>query len=92
MAALNQLHQRLKQQLEDKKAEVAELRGKLTQLWDRLPEEYRHRENFLSTHGDHSSATLKAFKDEVKRCEVLKRQNIKRFVEKIREELKHWFD
>ncbi|XP_021935767.1 protein regulator of cytokinesis 1-like isoform X2 [Zootermopsis nevadensis] len=92
MAALNQLHQRLEQQLEDGKAQVAELREKLTQLWDRLREDYGHRENFLSTYRGHSSATLEALKDEVKRCEVLKRQNIKRFVEEIREELKHLWD
>jgi hypothetical protein len=31
-------------------------------------------------------------KDEIKRCEELKRQNIKRFVEEIQKELKHWWD
>lgn len=31
-------------------------------------------------------------KDEIKRCEELKRQNIKRFVEEIQKELKYWWD
>jgi hypothetical protein len=31
-------------------------------------------------------------KDEIQRCEELKRQNIKRFVEEIWEELKCWWD
>jgi protein regulator of cytokinesis 1 len=31
-------------------------------------------------------------KDELKRCEQLKRQNIKRFVEEIQKELKYWWD
>lgn len=60
ISVLQQLHQRLKQQLEDKEAEVAELREKITRLWVRLPEEFRHREDFFSTHRDHCSATLEA--------------------------------
>lgn len=92
MNALRQLHQRLEHQLEDTKAEVTELREKLTQLWDRLHEEYSHREMFLAAHRGHSAGTLKALKDEIKRCEELKRQNIKRFVEEIQKELKYWWD
>jgi len=57
---LQQLHQRLEHQLEDTKAEVTELREKLTQLWDRLHEEYSHREIFLTAHRGHSAGTLKA--------------------------------
>jgi hypothetical protein len=57
---LQQLHQRLEHQLEDTKAQVTELREKLTQLWDRLHEEYRHRDKFLATHRGYSAATLKA--------------------------------
>jgi hypothetical protein len=57
---LQQLHQRLEHQLEDTKAEVTELREKLTQLWDRLHEEYSHRDIFLTALRGHSAATLKA--------------------------------
>jgi protein regulator of cytokinesis 1 len=31
-------------------------------------------------------------KDELKRCEELKRQNIKRFIEEIRKDLTYWWD
>ena len=60
LPVLQQLHQRLERQLEDTKAEVTELREKLTQLWDRLQEEYSHREMFLAAHRGHSAGTLKA--------------------------------
>jgi hypothetical protein len=50
MNAPTQLHQRLKHQLEDTKAEVTELREKLTQLWNCLHEEYSHRVLFLAAH------------------------------------------
>jgi protein regulator of cytokinesis 1 len=85
MNALRQLHQRLEHQLEDTKAEVTELRENLTQLWNRLNEEYGNRESFLAAHRDHSAETLKALKDEIKRCEELKCQ-------KIQQELKCWWD
>ncbi|XP_069677765.1 protein regulator of cytokinesis 1-like isoform X3 [Periplaneta americana] len=92
MTSLRQLHQRLERQLEETKAEATELREKLSLLWDRLHEDYRHREELLSTHRGHSTSTLRALKEELKRCEELKRQNIKRFVEEIRKELKQWWD
>jgi hypothetical protein len=47
-------------QLEVTKAEVTELREKLTQLWDRLHEEYCSRESFLAAHRGHCAETLKA--------------------------------
>jgi hypothetical protein len=50
----------LEHQLEDTKAEVTELRERLTQLWDRLHEEYGNRESFLAAHRGHSAETLKA--------------------------------
>ena len=57
---LQQLHQRLEHQLEDTKAEVTELREKLTQLWDHLGEEHRHRYLFFAAHQCHCAGTLKA--------------------------------
>lgn len=51
---------RLEQQLEDTKAEVTELREKLTQLWDRLHEDYSHRNVFLGAHRGYSADTLRA--------------------------------
>jgi HPt (histidine-containing phosphotransfer) domain-containing protein len=57
---LQQLHQRLEQQLEDAKAEATELREKLTQLWDRLREEHTHRDLFIPAHQGHCAGTLKA--------------------------------
>jgi arginine deiminase len=60
LSVLQQLHQRLEHQLEDTKAEVTELREKLTQLWDRLRADYSHREIFLNAHPGHSAGTLKA--------------------------------
>lgn len=57
---LQKLHQRMEQQLEDTKAEVTELREKLTQLWDRLQVEYGHRELCLAAVRGHSAGTVKA--------------------------------
>ena len=92
MAALHNLHQRLGHQLEDTKTEITELRDKLIQFWDRLRVDDRHREAFRTQHKYHSAGTLKALKDEIKRCEKLKYQNIKCFVEELRKELKCWWD
>jgi HPt (histidine-containing phosphotransfer) domain-containing protein len=60
VSALQELHQRLEQELDERKTEVIELREKLTQPWDRLCENHSYRDEFLGGHPGHSGDTLKA--------------------------------
>ncbi|PSN56226.1 hypothetical protein C0J52_00398 [Blattella germanica] len=92
MAMLRKLHQRLQAQLEDATAEAAELREKLSGLWERLHEDFAVRDSFLKANKGHSTSTINALKKELRRCEELKRQNIQKFVQEIRRELVHWWD
>ncbi|XP_046989178.1 protein regulator of cytokinesis 1-like isoform X2 [Schistocerca americana] len=92
IAKLKELHNTLVQKLEDTKALSMELREKLCKLWDRLHESFDARTAFLDAHSGYSVKTIEALKTEITRCEEKKRQNIKIFVENIRQEIHNLWD
>lgn len=56
--------------------QVLELRERLTKLWDCLDEDQIYRENFLHAHPGCHPQTEAAIKEEIKRCDLIKRQKI----------------
>lgn len=92
MKSLQELKDMLEKKLEYIKNEVAELRAKLHTLWEMLDEDLMKNECFLNQHPGHSLETLEGLRKEVKRCEELKRANIKNFVLKYRNELETLWD
>lgn len=67
--------------------QVTMLRQKIDDLWNILDVGLLVREEFTKTHSEMSLYTLEALKEEVKRCEELKRANIRTFIEKYRQDL-----
>lgn len=55
---------------------VLELRERLTKLWDCLEEDHIYRENFLQAHPGCNPYTENAIKEEIRRCDQIKRQKI----------------
>ncbi|XP_034235985.1 protein regulator of cytokinesis 1-like isoform X2 [Thrips palmi] len=92
MAALKKLHQNMEQKLSDAKHDATELRERLSNLWERLQISSHHREDFLHAHRGYSVPTITAFKEELKRCEAIKRENIENFVLQLRREISSWWD
>lgn len=92
MRLLDEFYASLKAQLEDTKAKIQDLREKVSTLWERLEESPEKRSEFLELHPGNSVQTLKALKEEVVRCEELKKANIKIFIDKMRHELMYWWD
>ncbi|XP_070541094.1 protein regulator of cytokinesis 1-like [Ptychodera flava] len=92
MAALKTLYT----ELQGKQKEVADiadsLRESITTLWDRLMVDSSEREKFLAEHSGYKPKVIEALQKEVARLEELKKQNIQRVTEGIREELKTWWD
>lgn len=92
MSALKKLHQTMAQKLSDAKDTATELRERLSNLWERLQISSDHREAFLHAHRGYSHPTISALKQELKRCEALKKANIEKFVRQLREEIVSWWD
>ncbi|KAK3927124.1 Protein regulator of cytokinesis 1 [Frankliniella fusca] len=92
MSALKKLHQKMEQKLSDSRDTATELRERLSNLWERLQISSDHREAFLHNHRGYSHPTICALKEELKRCEALKKANIEKFVCQLREEIVSWWE
>ncbi|KAE8741128.1 hypothetical protein FOCC_FOCC013386 [Frankliniella occidentalis] len=90
MVDLKKLHQKMEQKLSDSRDSATELRERLSNLWERLQISSEYRETFLNAHRGYSHPTLCALKEELKRCEALKKANIENFVCQLREEIVSW--
>lgn len=67
--------------------EKAVLMDKLTVLWDMMKIEEKERKFFLSKHTDCRVSNLNAIKEEIARCEEIKKQNLSKYIDALREEL-----
>ncbi|XP_045460387.1 protein regulator of cytokinesis 1-like isoform X2 [Harmonia axyridis] len=88
MKHLQNCHDDMVRQLANIREEVDCLRNTIDELWNILEESMSTRQLFHEKYNDYTITTLKALKVEVKRCEELKKANIKIFVEKLRVELR----
>lgn len=92
MDRLAKLKQDLQEKYEQTNNRVLELRERLTKLWDCLEEDYIYRDNFLQAHPGCHPATEAALKEEIKRCDQIKRQKIGVFVANVRTKIKLMWD
>ncbi|XP_047508483.1 protein regulator of cytokinesis 1-like isoform X1 [Pieris napi] len=92
MDRLAKLQQDLQEKYEQTNNRVLELRERLARLWECLEEDQIYRDNFLQAHPGCSPPTEAALKEELKRCEVIKRQKISVFVANIRTKIKLMWD
>ncbi|CAH0726950.1 unnamed protein product, partial [Brenthis ino] len=92
MDRLAKLRQDLQERYEQINNRVLELRERLSKLWDCLEEDHIYRENFLQAHPGCHPTTEAAIKEEIKRCDQIKRQKIAVFVANVRTKIKLMWD
>ncbi|KAH9644459.1 hypothetical protein HF086_009843 [Spodoptera exigua] len=92
MDRLAKLQQDLQEKYEQTNNRVLELRERLTKLWECLDEDQIYRENFLHAHPGCHPQTEAAIKEEIKRCDQIKRQKIQVFVANVRTKIKLMWD
>lgn len=88
---LREMHARYKDRVLELEDTIEGMKRKLNCLWDRLDTSPATREKF-SRYTECSQTTAEILHKEVSRCELLKKQNIKLFVEQIRKEIVQWWD
>lgn len=74
------------------KRETGDLWDHLRALWDRLETADIDREAFELSLKGHGAKVISALRKEIQACELLKFQNLRRFIEGIRHELVSWWD
>ncbi|XP_015921548.1 protein regulator of cytokinesis 1 [Parasteatoda tepidariorum] len=81
--------QKKKIELETRKEELL---VRLKALWNRLKIADSEKTEFLSKHVDCKLSTVNSIQKELERCEKIKKENIKMYIENLRQELKHLWD
>ena len=89
---LNELKEKLEEQLKNCKEKIMEMKEKLSLLWNYLGESEEYKNNFISENTGYTVDVINAFQAEVSRCEIKKKENISKIVEKIREVLVEEWD
>ncbi|XP_026330687.1 protein regulator of cytokinesis 1-like [Hyposmocoma kahamanoa] len=92
MDRLAKLRQDLQEKFQQTNNRVLELRERLSKLWDCLEEDQIYRDNFLQAHKGCNPQTEAAIKEEIKRCDQIKRQKIQVFVANVRTKIKLMWD
>ncbi|XP_037726519.1 protein regulator of cytokinesis 1 [Drosophila subpulchrella] len=79
-------------QVKELRERIDDMRDKIRVLWDRLQEtdEYAMRRVREST--SYTQRTYDVLREELQRCQALRRQNLKTFIEQLRIEIKEWWD
>ena len=92
MKNLQSLHEKLENEYEVNKKLHKELEAKLISLYERLDVPDYERDIFLAENNDCRPSTLKMLQSEIKKKEEIKLQNLAKFICKVRDELKEWYE
>lgn len=84
---MSTLHSKLEAQYAINQDKLDRLRAHLVSLYDRLDVSQDERDAFLNDHSDCKPSMMLELEVEIERYEVLKKQNIGKFIEKIKDEL-----
>ncbi|KAI8115344.1 Protein regulator of cytokinesis 1 [Lucilia cuprina] len=88
---LKRMHDLYGGQVKELRDTIQGMRNKLDTLWDRLKTSPNTRHKF-NRYNDYNQHTYDVFYSELQRCETLKSQNIKLFVQQIRDEITKWWE
>uniref|UniRef100_A0A1B0FHD6 Protein regulator of cytokinesis 1 n=1 Tax=Glossina morsitans morsitans TaxID=37546 RepID=A0A1B0FHD6_GLOMM len=78
-------------QVKELKNQIDDMRGKLETVWNRLNTSPTRRSKFRA-YSEYNQHTYDVFYDELQRCELAKRNNIKMYVQQVRDEINEWWD
>ncbi|GFO34174.1 protein regulator of cytokinesis 1 [Plakobranchus ocellatus] len=92
MDQMNNLLESLTMLNDEMMTEVEDLWERLRALWNRLETSDIDREAFEANKEGHGRAVIEALKAEIAECEKLKFENMRKFIDGIRNELKSWWD
>ncbi|XP_064537165.1 protein regulator of cytokinesis 1-like [Drosophila montana] len=71
---------------------IDDMREKIHVLWERLQESDEFAMRRVREAEEYTQATYDVLKEELQRCQELRRQNLKTFIEQLRVEIQKWWD
>lgn len=88
---LDQLFELFMSQFDKMKFQIDDMRKRLAQLWKYLDIPESQQRKFIK-YTDITQTTYDKLIDEVKRCEQIKKENIRKFIERVRVEIEEYWD
>ncbi|EDV46124.2 protein regulator of cytokinesis 1 [Drosophila erecta] len=89
---LQAMHKQYADQVQELRERIDEMRDKIHLLWQRLrlTDEYAMRRVRDST--SYNQRTYDILREELERCQVMRQQNLKNFIDQLRIEINEWWD
>ncbi|XP_030080137.1 protein regulator of cytokinesis 1-like [Drosophila hydei] len=79
-------------QVQEMREQIDDMRGKIYELWERLQESDEYVMNRVRKADEYTQSTFDVLREELQRCQALRRKNLKTFIEQLRLEIKKWWD
>ncbi|KAH8273517.1 hypothetical protein KR018_009546, partial [Drosophila ironensis] len=92
LAKLRRMHAELGEQVLQLRENIDVMRGKVEVLWQRLPEDDEYGKRRVREATAYNQRTYDILREELQRCQTLRRQNLHTFIERLRGEIIVWWD
>ncbi|KAH8287110.1 hypothetical protein KR054_003241 [Drosophila jambulina] len=89
---LRRLEKELSDQMQEMRERIDDMRGKIHVLWERLQETDEYAMRRVREATEYTQYTYDVLREELQRCQALRRQNLKIFIEQLRVEINKWWD
>ncbi|KAH8287113.1 hypothetical protein KR054_003242 [Drosophila jambulina] len=89
---LRRLQKELSDQMQEMRERIDDMRGKIHVLWERLQETDEYAMRRVREATEYTQYTYDVLREELQRCQALRRQNLKIFIEQLRVEINKWWD
>nr|XP_017002379.2 LOW QUALITY PROTEIN: protein regulator of cytokinesis 1 [Drosophila takahashii] len=89
---LRHMQQSFADQVKELRERIDEMRDKIGVLWERLQETDEYAKRRVRESTSYTQRTYDILREELQRCQALRRQNLKTFIEQLRLEIKEWWD
>ncbi|KAH8343182.1 protein regulator of cytokinesis 1 [Drosophila kikkawai] len=89
---LRKMQKELADQMQEMRERIDDMREKIRVLWERLQETDDYAMRRVRNATEYTQYTYDVLREELQRCQALRRQNLKIFIEQLRVEIKKWWD
>ncbi|KAH8356854.1 hypothetical protein KR200_004319 [Drosophila serrata] len=89
---LRRMHKELSDQMQEMRERIDDMREKIRVLWERLQETDEYAMRRVREATEYTQYTYDVLREELQRCQALRRQNLKIFIEQLRVEINKWWD
>ncbi|EDV44570.2 uncharacterized protein Dana_GF20260 [Drosophila ananassae] len=89
---LRRMQKEFADQVKELRERIDDMRQKIHVLWDRLQESDEYAKRRVRESTAYNQRTYDVLREELQRCQALRRQNLKTFIEQLRIEIKEMWD